>query len=967
MRGFAVELRNHVRRATLGACIAVMGALGLGGCPQQGSAVQVVAGSTGDPTQLAAEASVTVFAPVSNLSIAGGTPVEVAWRAVATTRIAVINVIVDTDLVPDNGNELTAESNLALTETSALVDTTSLAAGEYFIGVIVLELGEIAAFDYAPARITINQRPVLFFTSPRDNFVFDRSSAQNPRFDVAWTLSDPDSVVTVKMLLDPDTTPNGNEILLRESTSQTGDSFSFNLPTSSFNPGTYRFLALVTDSVDVFPFYSPASIRIRNRLAGLIDLRDLDLPTSTVAGAIFEGFNPRDNAGSFVSRVSDIDGDGFGDFTIVAQFGKPQYVVNLERTGIGESYLIYGRADRFSGRINLNSTGTLFRGEIYGGPHEVTDPIRPSRGISSFTVLSDWDGDGVREFAFGIPFTDSAALSSVSNFCDLDPRGYFRSGGVVVASSSSLRPDLGFPGRNVFNLAEFGMIAHVGPTDAPCPEGFYGPKASIDVEPPEFSDGWTLFHRHRFVIGGIPNEGSVRFGCRFSSNDFGDQFGESVSTGDFDSIIISAPNRDPFASVNAVYRSGFGLDGNGGGIDGAGVVSIFYNDVKDGFYPWTSVNAPPANAAQGYPGMRGKDADLIPHGGPFHYVIDDLRLFPTAVGLQQGAPGFWVDPDDAEQPCEVVSDGHIDTPANSVRLWTSAPGGHLGNARGAGDFNADGLLDYLVGAPFANQGAGACFVILGRVRDLVVSGELQVEELGLPSNSPDESRARIFDGIRVVGGPGERLGQAQDDAGDFNNDGVADVIIGSPLVNNRAGGAAIFFGSRDVINLTTDEIPFDELPARGLGVVFVGESEGDLAGARVAGVRDIDGDGNDDVLIAAPDRSVRVDLDGDGVLDVDRTHCGVVYLIYGSPNLRGTISLSRVGTPDLPGATFIGRNSGDFLGAGLGEQGDRSYGIATAGDVDGDGRGDLLIGSVSAAPRDRVRAGEAYLIYGTGD
>jgi hypothetical protein len=47
--------------------------------------------------------------------------------------------------------------------------------------------------------------------------------------------------------------------------------------------------------------------------------------------------------------------------------------------------------------------------------------------------------------------------------------------------------------------------------------------------------------------------------------------------------------------------------------------------------------------------------------------------------------------------------------------------------------------------------------------------------------------------------------------------------------------------------------------------------------------------------------------------------------------------------------------------------GDRSRGMAMAGDVDGDGHGDLLLGSVSSSPRDRARAGEAYLIYGVGD
>ena len=244
---------------------------------------------------------------------------------------------------------------------------------------------------------------------------------------------------------------------------------------------------------------------------------------------------------------------------------------------------------------------------------------------------------------------------------------------------------------------------------------------------------------------------------------------------------------------------------------------------------------------------------------------------------------------------------------------------------------------------------------------------MQLEELALPMNGPDSSQERIFNGIRVVGSPNERLGQSQDDAGDFNNDGLADVLIGSPLLNSRQGGAAVFFGSRDAINLTQEEIPFTELPERGLGVIFVGEEYGDLAGARVATAGDVNGDGNDDILIAAPNRSVRLDGDLDGTVEIDRTECGVVYLIYGSPDLTGTISLSLIGTEQLPGAVFIGRNSQDQLGAGLGEHGDRSFGIASGGDVNGDGFGDILLGSVTASPRDCARAGEAYLLYGAGD
>ncbi len=107
----------------------------------------------------------------------------------------------------------------------------------------------------------------------------------------------------------------------------------------------------------------------------------------------------------------------------------------------------------------------------------------------------------------------------------------------------------------------------------------------------------------------------------------------------------------------------------------------------------------------------------------------------------------------------------------------------------------------------------------------------------------------------------------------------------------------------------------------------------------------------------------RADLNLDGLPD-DLTGAGLVYVVFGGKHLTGTISLGQIGTDNLPGVIFVGRKAGDALGGGLTQGGLLSQGLSPAGDVDGDGRADIMLSSVLADPEGKTNAGEVYLIYG---
>ncbi|MEP7255595.1 MAG: T9SS type A sorting domain-containing protein [Ferruginibacter sp.] len=555
------------------------------------------------------------------------------------------------------------------------------------------------------------------------------------------------------------------------------------------------------------------------------------------------------NFGYSVASAGDVNGDGYSDVIIGARLYDD--AANADE---GRAFVYYGSATGLSATPNSTPDDADQAGANFG---------------ISVASAGDVNGDGFSDVIIGAyqydegPFTDegrafvyygsAAGLSTSPDNTPDDanqPTAYF---GFSVASAGDVNGD-GF--SDVIIGAWFY-------DDAPnINEGrafvYYGSAAGLSASPDSTPDD--------------ADQANALFGVSVASA--GDINGDGYSD-----VIIGAYSYDDGANAN---------EGR----------AFIYHGSASGLSATPNSTPNDANQANASFGTSVASAGDI-NGDGYSDVIIGADEYDDGANADEGRAFVYLG------SAAGLSVGPVNTPSDADQA-----GANFGRSvASAGDINGDGYSDVIIGANFytdgANNAEGRAFVYLGSAAGLSVA----------PVSTPDDAdQASAQFGLSVAC------------AGDVNGDGYSDVIIGAfsydEVASANEGRAFVYHGSPEGLSASTVNTPDDADQA----TAYFGYS--------VASAGDVNSDGYSDVIIGAPQYD-------DGFSDEGRA-----FVYHGS----------ATGLSATPNAILDDANQAlAFFGNS----------VACAGDVNGDGYSDVIVGAWQFDDAGNINEGRAYVYHGS--
>ena len=334
-------------------------------------------------------------------------------------------------------------------------------------------------------------------------------------------------------------------------------------------------------------------------------------------------------------------------------------------------------------------------------------------------------------------------------------------------------------------------------------------------------------------------------------------------------------------------------------------------------------------------GAESADPNGTPQAGESYVIFGPNTGFPAAFALSSLFP-----------------EGGGDGTAGFVLKGIDGYDGSGISVSNAGDVNGDGIDDFIIGASAAYPNGqilgGESYVVFGRTTGFPAAFELRSL---FPEAGGDGTAGFVLKGIDKV----DKLGRSVSSAGDVNGDGIDDFIIGArgadPNGENSAGESYVVFGR--TTGFPAIFLLHNLSPQGGgdgtEGFVLPGIDGNDHSGGSVSGAGDVNGDGIDDVIIGASGG------DPNGV-----TNAGESYVVFGrNSGFPAAFELSTLfpegGGDGTAGFVLKAIDAGrDFDGIS----------VSGAGDVNGDGIDDFIIGARYAETNGEFEAGESYVVFG---